>query len=190
MRENRSGLLLALNDRFIEEMLADPLVQVREDGTVWTRRPVKGRRLLDGWRQKAVATKDGYGVVHYKGKKLLMHRVVYRAFVGPLAMDLVVNHKDGDRGNNSRDNLELVTQGKNTEHRFRVLGHAPVAGMAKLTQAQVDELRDMHYVQGKTFTECLRHARANFGVRSKGNVSMILNYKTWNKELVLAAVAS
>jgi hypothetical protein len=82
----------------------------------------------------------------------------------------------------------VVTLGKYNVHRFRVLGWSPVPGNAKLTQERVDELRRMHYEEGKTFTQCLRHAREHFGVTSKGNVSMVLNYRTWNKKLTAVAV--
>jgi hypothetical protein len=46
------------------------------------------------------------------GRKIhrLVHRLVYSAFVGPLTEGLVCCHNDGNRQNNSPDNLRLDTQ--------------------------------------------------------------------------------
>ena len=45
-----------------------------------------------------------------------LHRIVAEAFLDTWNSDLVVNHKDGDKHNNSVDNLEMVTYKENTQH--------------------------------------------------------------------------
>lgn len=70
----------------------------------------KGDKLLTfkncGYR-RAVLYKDG------KLTKILVHRLVAKAFIpNPLGKPYV-NHKDGNRSNNSVENLEWVTQQEN-----------------------------------------------------------------------------
>ena len=48
-----------------------------------------------------------------KGKTHLVHRLVYSAFTGVIPDDMVINHKDEDKGNNTLDNLMLCTQKDN-----------------------------------------------------------------------------
>jgi hypothetical protein len=51
------------------------------------------------------------------GKRVIrdVHRLVAQAFLGD-HKGLVVNHKDGDRYNNSLENLEWITQRENVLH--------------------------------------------------------------------------
>lgn len=57
-----------------------------------------------------------------------IHRLVAIAFLGPQD-GLVVNHKDGDKGNNKLSNLEWCTYSDNHKHAFRVLGKAAPTSM-------------------------------------------------------------
>ena len=45
-----------------------------------------------------------------------LHRIVAETFLDTWNPDLVVNHKDGNKHNNSVDNLEMVTCKENTQH--------------------------------------------------------------------------
>lgn len=66
-------------------------------------------------------TEKGYLTTCIAGKWVRMHRLVAAAFVpNPLGKPQV-NHKDGDKENNRRENLEWVTNGENQKHRYRVL---------------------------------------------------------------------
>lgn len=65
--------------------------------------------------------KDGMYVVYSFSKrdKLFQryaHRLVAETFIGPIPKGKVVNHKDGNRLNNSVDNLEIVSQRDNVLH--------------------------------------------------------------------------
>jgi hypothetical protein len=105
---------IATNDRLIEEFISDPTYSVREDGTIW-------RLDRDVWKQtgKAKTKKRGkqYHHLKYQGSMLVVHRIIYRRFVGNLDKYLVVNHIDGNSFNNTPTNLELVTQSINMYHR-------------------------------------------------------------------------
>jgi hypothetical protein len=54
-----------------------------------------------------------------KQKKFNIHQLVAIAFLKhkPCGMNLVVNHKDFNKENNNVDNLELVTQRENANHK-------------------------------------------------------------------------
>ena len=60
----------------------------------------------------------GYRRVHILGHKTLVHRLVAHAFLGPPPSEAAwqVNHVDGNRSNNRKDNLEWVSQSENTRH--------------------------------------------------------------------------
>lgn len=57
-----------------------------------------------------------------KSKKIKVHRAVMMSFFPRQDADkLDVNHKDGNKKNNSIENLEWCTRGENHKHRYRVL---------------------------------------------------------------------
>jgi len=47
------------------------------------------------------------------------HQLVATSFIGPYPDGMEVNHIDGDKSNNHRDNLEYVTKSDNLKHSFR-----------------------------------------------------------------------
>lgn len=73
-----------------------------------------------------------------------IHRLVAAAFIGPLPVGLQVDHKDGNKMNNSATNLEYVSQSENILRSFR-LGRVPKRGEqirnAKLTEDIVRKIR-------------------------------------------------
>lgn len=103
----------AINDTLIDELLADPNFKVYADGTVW-------RRVHGVWRRTGIAQteKNGkrYHHLKYKNRNLLVHRIVFRRFKGPLDQSMVVNHDDGNSLNNVPSNLDLMTQELNVLH--------------------------------------------------------------------------
>lgn len=69
---------------------------------------------------------DKYGykrvVLSNCGKKeyLHIHTIMMRQFVGDMPKNMVINHKDGNKQNNSIDNLEFVTPRENTIHAHKM----------------------------------------------------------------------
>ena len=61
---------------------------------------------------------SGYCEVNIKGSTCQVHRLVARAFLGPPPSQAAwqVNHIDGNRSNNRKDNLEWVSPSENTRH--------------------------------------------------------------------------
>ena len=61
--------------------------------------------------KKVLLWRDGVG-----GEKAYVHRLVADAFLPEKCGKTEVNHRDGDRSNNTVDNLEWVTSSENTKH--------------------------------------------------------------------------
>lgn len=74
-----------------------------------------------------------YAVVLYKPKKShYVHRLIAEHFIDNPNNKNQVNHKDGDKSNNTIDNLEWVTHSENELHSYRVLGKKPTYGKSSL----------------------------------------------------------
>lgn len=58
--------------------------------------------------------KKGYWSLEFKGKAYRTHRVVYELHFGTIPEGLVINHKDGNKSNNSIENLEALSQRENS----------------------------------------------------------------------------
>ena len=63
--------------------------------------------------------KDGYRFITIKGKQIPIHRIVAENFIPNIGNKPFVNHKDGNKMNNSVDNLEWVTQQENIQHSYK-----------------------------------------------------------------------
>ena len=62
---------------------------------------------------------NDYLRVKVGGRQFLVHRLVAMTFIGqPPSPEMQVNHKDGNRRNNSFDNLEYVSRSENQLHRY------------------------------------------------------------------------
>ncbi len=62
---------------------------------------------------------SGYKTVWIAGKHRKLHRLVAQAFIPNAEGKPSVNHKDGNPGNNTAENLEWVTARENSEHAIK-----------------------------------------------------------------------
>jgi len=79
-------------------------------------------------------------------KRYTVHRLVAEAFIGPRPTGMHINHKDGNKKNNSVSNLEYVTPSENQKHSFAIGlqdNHGERHSQAKLTNAKVAEIKRM-----------------------------------------------
>ena len=89
--------------------------RVTEDGRLF--------RLSNQWgREKEVEIKsnhgDGYCGVGWKNKIYLSHRIMYSLYYQvDVDVNLKIDHKDGNRANNLKDNLHLVTNRGNSQNK-------------------------------------------------------------------------
>lgn len=62
----------------------------------------------------------GYGEVSIRNKHYMVHRLIASAFLGfDLDSVLEINHIDGNKKNNSLENLEIVSHRQNMQHAWR-----------------------------------------------------------------------
>ncbi len=109
------------------------------------------------------------------------HRAVWEAFCGPIPQGMQINHRNGNKADNSISNLELCTSSENRAHAYRVLGVAPNInpnhgiknGRAKLKSEHIPEIKRL-YNSGLTQNEIADR----YGVCQK-TISRIVNGKGW-----------
>ena len=130
--------------------------------------------------------KDGYWKVFIcldgKPKCFVVHRLVALNFIGERPFGLEINHKDGDKGNNSESNLEYVTRKENMRH-ASLLGlikglRGELSNTAKLKNADVLSIRKEYRVGGISQRGLARKHKI-----SQRSVSRIINNQVW-KDLI------
>lgn len=102
---------------------------VSDVGRVWSSVAVVGGRfriktLYSGYEKVALTISASEGK---KLKSFFVHRLVASAYLpAPTAGREIVNHKNGVRSDNSKDNLEFVSLSENALHSIHVLGNCQV----------------------------------------------------------------
>lgn len=138
-------------------------------GTEKIRQPVFHRQ---GYLQLSLH-KDG------TKKLFLIHRLVALAFIPNLHDKPDVNHKDGNKSNNSVENLEWVNCSENNKHAYSTKLKKPLLGQdnvnAKLDEYKVKEIKNL--LKEGNFTQ--RQIASMFGVYNT-TISAINTQKTWS----------
>lgn len=102
----------------------------------------------------------------YKSWKI--HKYIALAFHGENPLD-EVNHMDGNKRNNRPSNLEYCTRSHNIQHAFdkglMVPNRGELNNKAKLTEAQVKEIREAKRTKGRFWGR--NELAAKFGVTAK-----------------------
>jgi hypothetical protein len=84
--------------------------------------PIEGRverRFKSGIVHKSIGTptKDGHLFTFIDGRGVMIHRLIYAHFHGPIPAHLVIDHINGNPQDNRIENLRLVTQSQNQQNR-------------------------------------------------------------------------
>lgn len=106
------------------------------------------------------------------GKQFLVHRLIAELFCSKGDGCTEVNHKDGDKKNNTAFNLEWCTRSDNLKHMFRVLGVKSRGGRPKVKVLCIET--------GEVFGSQKEAAKAK-GVKSFRNLSSVLSEKSYKK---------
>lgn len=72
-----------------------------------------GRFKRNGKIIQPLVSNTGYNVIKCGSKLVAVHRLVVETFIGGLNENDTIDHKDGNRRNNSVDNLEIVSREEN-----------------------------------------------------------------------------
>jgi len=137
-------------------------------------RAVKPAQMSNGYLR---VTLSANSVTH----QWWLHRLVAEAFFGACPAGMNVNHKDGNKSNNSISNLEYVTPKQNTQH---AISHGlingatqsrrgAVNGSAILDDEKVRAVRERR-IGGETYSALAKE----FGV-TKSAIYNICKGRTW-----------
>ena len=91
-----------------------------------------------------------------KGKSYLVHRLVAQSFIPNPESKPDVNHKNGDKHDNSVKNLEWTTKSENEKHAWKTglkrdtATKGELHGMHKLSKKDVEYIRENHVRNGGT----------------------------------------
>jgi len=121
----------------------------------------------------------GYRIVSISEKQFYVHRLVAEAFHGSPQADMAyktVNHKNGDKLDNTPDNLEWATYGENARH-ARATGlckqHGQNTNLSKHSDQFIQAVRNVHAAYRPSYKELGRL----FGLRD-GHVGQIIKMET------------
>jgi hypothetical protein len=110
-------------------------------------------------------------------KHHLVHRLVAAAWLGPIPLDMQVNHRDGNRTNNDLSNLEIVTAEQNRAHAVEtglIYSKGEANPRAKLKEAQVREMRRLRAEEGASISELARRF-----IVTERTAYLVITRQTW-----------
>lgn len=148
------------------------LGRIQKSSAGWMR-PVKGRDI------RPQISIHGYKMFHlrkgYERKVRYAHWLVATHFIGAKPRNHEINHKDGDKLNNSVSNLEFCSRSYNCHHAHKVLmrNQGSNSGSAKLNESLVREI--FRKVQSGRMQ---KEVAKEYGV-SNMTVSLLSRGKTW-----------
>lgn len=123
---------------------------IDDKGIVYSRYKRGTRKVLTSslYQLKYSMCGSGYPIVHLyengKRKTAMVHRLVAEAFIENDLGLKEVNHKDGNKLNFSKDNLEWVTPSQNQKHAVRTGLKNKPPRKAMLTDEQVLTIRTVN----------------------------------------------
>ena len=115
---------------------SDGEYEASSDGEI---RNAKTKHIL-----KQFKGKDGYMRTQIAGKinkTVTVHRIIAMTFIEPIEGKEFVNHKDGNKSNNSVENLEWVNRSENIKHAYE----------NKLSLEQVEFIKNNYKPRDKEF---------------------------------------
>ena len=120
--------------------------QISDFGRIFTKRRLVGNQIYYGKELVPQLTNDGYLKItlckNGESKKFYLHRLVAIQFIDNNTNLPQVNHKDGNKLNNTVTNLEWCTKIENQNHAVRtgLMQRGQDRPSAKLTEEQVLEI--------------------------------------------------
>lgn len=131
---------------------------------------------------KPILKKDcGYLAVNLcrnnKVSQVLVQHLVCNAFLGSKPNKKVCNHKDGNKQNNKRSNLEYITRSEDCIHAINLGLKKPLRG-SELNRAKLKEtdIPEIFYFKELGYTQ--KQISKKYGV-DPSTISLVLSRKNW-----------
>lgn len=163
--------------------------QVSNFGTVKSldRKEIISSGVLRTYKSKTlIAQEDGRGYLmvrlykNGKGTTKRIHRLVAETFIENINGLEEINHIDGNKENNSTDNLEWSTRKENINHAIGIglfKNNGAHNTNSKLTFEEADEIRVRYLTENITQTELADEYSVD-----RSQISLIVNYKAYCRE--------
>lgn len=138
------GVILSLSrkEKLFLDLINSGHLEVSKDGMVFN---TKTNRYIQHIGNK------GYFLISHLFDKIMtiqVHRLIWIYFNGPIPKNMVINHIDGNKGNNNIDNLEIVTPKENAEHASRLVLIKRLPGekhhLSRFKDSEVSKFREMY----------------------------------------------
>jgi hypothetical protein len=107
-----------------------------------------------------------------------VHRVVALAFLGPRPLGAQINHKSGNKLDNSVSNLEYVTCRQNIRHAWRIGLYSRDHMCGERSHRARLTAEDVRHIRSPRANTSLAELARQFGV-TKSTVSQVIKRKTW-----------
>lgn len=166
------------NEGIIKPIPGVPGYGVTQDGRVFSERPINGKGPF-GHKWRPIKVNPGgtspYLQFGVDKRKMLVHKAVALAFIGPRPIGLEIAHVNGNCQDNRADNIRYVTHRQN-EVMKRQHGTAPRGHrnpMAKLTESDVEA------ILARSASGMTQHSLGIEHCVSDATISMIVNRKRW-----------
>jgi len=168
------------------------LYAINRNGDIYCYPKDRGLRGMKPERiMKKYLKPEGYinACLYKYGKKkyIMVHVLVAKTFIPNPENKKCINHKDGNKQNNSIENLEWCSYSENHKHAYKngLKQHTPemknqlIARKRKLTFEQAEEIRHLYktglYSQRK-LAETFNMQQTNIGDIVKNNTYKVANY--------------
>lgn len=147
---------------------------------------IKGQngQILKGSKNNAGYFRIG---LYTNGKAIFkfVHRMVLETFLPCENMEnLQVNHKDGNKENNTLNNLEWVTRSENLKHSIHILGNQP-KNLQSLHENNQKKIKTINTeTQEEKIFESLQAAAVYYNVTYQTLQYYLKNKKLWKKQKI------
>lgn len=139
----------------------------------------KGVILTPKGTNGTICSSTGYLRVKVNKKLLQVHQILAVEYFGEKCIGMTVNHIDGDKLNNKKENLEMISRRDNIKHQWENgLAFNRGKEMRKLSEDKVRYIRDNHVPFKKTGENTLSALAEKFGV-SKSTIKNVVNGTTY-----------
>ena len=173
---------ICIMEQFKDIIGYENLYQVGNKGNI--------KSLITNRILKSASDKSNYKIVtlckNGKHTTKTVHRLVANNWIGESKLD--VNHKDGNKGNNTLENLEFITKSENTKHAIKnglfkpnfdyiaIKTRKKVKQINPITNEVVNIFESAHEASRQTGFN-----RGNICSCCRGEVNTVQNYK-WQYE--------